>query len=422
MFIASVLIAGAVAEESVPFLRHHGRMQPALLHHRRAYARRSVPHEEAVEAMGQKSLDDLQPDYVFDDDFVHDGSNKYKELHKAHVKAEDVEKELAEAKALEAEEAGELEDAKTEAENLESVVAQKEAALHDAKVAVNETGTADEEAELEGAMEQLAEAEQAEESAKSEVEGEADTIEEARNKIAALEEESASLRAKHGERYKVAEDARVQFAPVKALETRLGHVDKEIEKVTRIEEKLQKERGNVTNQLQSMAPERAQLDEAEDGLAQVAKRIAEVDEEIAAWKEKLEAAEAKLSGAKHELPDDLHAAEEAQAAVDSAKQKLAAAEEDFNTEDFRHAQAKQDEVDKELDAVKEDLSKTADAVDAKKDDAAAAHQKVEEKAEVAEDALKDVEAAQDAVTTPAPEPPPPADLAWNDPSTWISGR
>merc|ERR550537_1682141 len=50
-----------------------------------------------MDAMGDKSLDDLQPEYVFDDDFVSDGTSKYKVLHKAHKEHEKSEQDLAAA-------------------------------------------------------------------------------------------------------------------------------------------------------------------------------------------------------------------------------------------------------------------------------------------------------------------------------------
>merc|ERR1719271_7470 len=67
-----------------------------------------------MDAMGDKSLDDLQPEYVFDDDFVSDGTSKYKVLHKAHKEQEASQHELEEAKEAEAQEEAELDAAQKE--------------------------------------------------------------------------------------------------------------------------------------------------------------------------------------------------------------------------------------------------------------------------------------------------------------------
>merc|ERR1719258_95542 len=253
--LAYFICASALAETHPhALLRFH---RGALLHrhHRRARLR-SVPHEEAVEAMGEKSIDDLQPEYVFDDDFVSDGTSKYKELQKAHAEAEAHQHELKDAREVAETEEAELEAAESKAEALESVVEQKEAALTDAKLEVNATGTKDEEAELAKAEESLAEAEEAKEEAEKEVDAEKATAEEAEGKIAKLEEKSRDLRAEHGKRFQAAEEARQQFAPVAALEDRMANVDSELEKVEKIATKLNKEKANMTRSSTPSGPRR----------------------------------------------------------------------------------------------------------------------------------------------------------------------
>jgi len=420
VMLAYFICASALAETHRP---HHAllRFHRGALLHRHGRARlHSVPHEEAVEAMGEKSIDDLQPEYVFDDDFVSDGTSKYKVLQKAHAEAEAHQHELKDAREVAETEEAELEAAESKAEALESVVEQKEAALTDAKLEVNATGTKDEEAELAKAEESLAEAEEAKEEAEKAVEEEAAKEEDAAATIAKLEEDSRGLRAEHAKRLQAAEEAREQFAPVAALEDRKANVDAELEKVEKIATKLNKEAANITEQLDSFGPSKDALDSAEAALEEVQKKITEVDDEIVAMKEKLAKAESAHVAAKEEVPDDVKAVEKAEGEVHVREQQLEHAKESFNEEDFKEAEAQEEAVDKELDEVKEKLDESQDKVEEKKDEAKEAAEKVEKADEVMDDSVKEVHEAQDAITTAPPTDAPPGDLEWNDPSTWVS--
>jgi len=186
------------------------------------------PWEEAVKAMGTKSHNDLQPDYVYDDDFVRDGDSPYEALEKERRQAAEKAHELDVLKEEKQHEVDELENAARHEENVESVAAQKEAQLNDAKHLVNKTGIADEEAVVEQEQNNLADAVAAENTAKNEVGVQESVLKEEQDVLTRLEEESQDLRKEHGAKHQKNEQMKEAHGEVIELEDHLEIVEEEL--------------------------------------------------------------------------------------------------------------------------------------------------------------------------------------------------
>merc|ERR1719252_459036 len=203
--------------------------------------------------MGDMNIRDLQHPDLFDDDFVDDGSPKYKMIHKTHqaytkrAKAMDAAKEELEM------EAAELREAQKKEETLENVVEQKKAELTDAKENVNATGTLDEEAELAAAENHLEEVKAEEEKLQDQIDDDAAAIKEANEKLPELNGKLTALRKEHGEKYQAEQAAREKYGAIAELKDRKKKVEGELKKVERIEEKLMEEKANVSSTLDSMS-------------------------------------------------------------------------------------------------------------------------------------------------------------------------
>merc|ERR1719331_1815819 len=126
-------VADPVANRAVLLKHHHVHARRAGFRRLRGFPEESISHEDAIEAMGDMSIHDLQHPDLFDDDFVNDGDPKYKLIHEAHKKYTKRAKKLDAAKEKMEAEADELEAAKMKEKTLENMVDQKEAELTDKK-------------------------------------------------------------------------------------------------------------------------------------------------------------------------------------------------------------------------------------------------------------------------------------------------
>merc|ERR1719335_166327 len=115
-----------------------------------------------------------------------------------------------------------------------------------------------------------------------------------------------------------------------------------------------------------MSEEAAELNKAEDDLAEVSNKIQATEGEIAKYEEMLHDSEARVADTqKTKLPavqgETIHAEEQ----VKAAEEDLHEAEESFNQEEFDAAVEEEKQVEKEIVEAKEEAEAAGDTTEAK---------------------------------------------------------